>query len=53
MRITVIGSGNSGLIHAAKMYEKGQQVAILKTTSKGNLDFFKKIKQAGEYEVVF
>ncbi|MBR6181750.1 MAG: NAD/NADP octopine/nopaline dehydrogenase family protein [Prevotella sp.] len=52
MRITVIGSGNSGLIHAAKMYEKGQQVAILKTTSKGNLDFFKKIKQAGEYEVV-
>ncbi|MBO4822431.1 MAG: NAD/NADP octopine/nopaline dehydrogenase family protein [Prevotella sp.] len=52
MRITVIGSGNSGLIHAAKMYEKGHQVAILKTTSKGNLDFFKKIKLAGEYEVV-
>lgn len=52
MKITVIGSGNSGLIHAAKLYEKGQQVAILKTTRKGNVDFFNKIKQAGEYEVV-
>lgn len=33
MRITVIGCGNSGLIHAAKLYEKGFEVALLKTSS--------------------
>ena len=52
MRITVIGSGNSGLIHAAKLYEKSYEVAILKTTSKGNVDFFENVREKGEYEVV-
>ena len=33
MRITIIGCGNSGLIHAAKLFEKGHQVALLKTSN--------------------
>lgn len=37
MRITVIGSGNSILIYAAKIYEKSHEVAILRTTSKCNV----------------
>lgn len=33
MRFTIIGCGNSGLIHAAKLYEKGQEIALLKTSN--------------------
>ena len=33
MKFTIIGCGNSGLIHAAKLYEKGYQVALLKTSN--------------------
>ena len=52
MKITVIGSGNSGLIHAAKLYEKSQQVAILKTSNFGNVAFFDKLVKEGKYDVV-
>jgi opine dehydrogenase len=44
MRITIVGCGNSGLIHAAKLYEKGHQVALLKT-SNTNGRFFDIIKE--------
>ncbi len=50
MRITVIGCGNSGLIHAAKLYEKGYEVALLKT-SNTNGRFFDQIKVEGFYHV--
>lgn len=33
MKITIVGCGNSGLIHAAKLYEKGHEVALLKTSN--------------------
>lgn len=33
MRFTIIGCGNSGLIHAAKLFEKGYEVALLKTSN--------------------
>ena len=52
MNISIIGSGNSGLIHAAKLMEKNHRVGILKTSFFGNVDFFDKIKVTGEYEVV-
>lgn len=52
MNITVVGGGNSGLIHAAKLYEKKQNVGILKTSSFGNVGFFDKIQASGEYAVV-
>lgn len=40
MKITVIGCGNAGLIHAAKMIEKGYKVGILKTSNLINKDFY-------------
>ena len=52
MNITVIGSGNAGLIHAAKIFEKGFPVGVLKTSDYGNMDFFNRISQKGEYDVV-
>lgn len=52
MKITVIGSGNSGLIHAAKLFEKGIEVGVLKTSDYGNMSFFNKIAEKSEYEVV-
>ena len=44
MKITIIGCGNSGLIHAAKLFEKGHEVALLKT-SNTNGRFFDLIQE--------
>lgn len=51
MKITIIGCGNSGLIHAAKLHEKGFDVALLKT-SNTNGQFFDIIIEQGGYKVV-
>ena len=50
MKFTIIGCGNSGLIHAAKLYEKGYEVALLKTSNQ-NGRFFDIIKEEGSYHV--
>lgn len=50
MKITIIGCGNSGLIHAAKLYEKGFGVALLKT-SNFNGQFFDIICETGTFRV--
>ena len=52
MNITVVGSGNAGLIHAAKIYEKGFPVGVLKTSNYGNMDFFNRIAARSAYDVV-
>ncbi len=52
MRVTIVGSGNSGLIHAAKIYEKGFPVGVLKTSDYGNMAFFNKIAENNEYDVI-
>ena len=51
MRFTIIGCGNAGLIHAAKLIEAGAEVALLKTSSTYNDDFFNVIKREGGYNV--
>jgi len=51
MRLTIIGSGNAGLIHAAKLIEKGYEVCILKTSSY-NSGYFDKIRKEKAYDVV-
>lgn len=50
MRFTIIGCGNSGLIHAAKLYEKGHKVALLKT-SNTNGRFFDIIQEEKCFKV--
>lgn len=50
MRFTIIGCGNSGLIHAAKLYEKGHEVALLKT-SNTNGRFFDIIQEENGFKV--
>lgn len=50
MKFTIIGCGNSGLIHAAKLYEKGYEVALLKT-SNTNGRFFDIIQEEGFFHV--
>ena len=50
MKITIIGCGNSGLIHAAKLYEKGYEVALLKT-SNTNGRFFDIIQEEKSFKV--
>lgn len=52
MNITIIGCGNSGLIHAAKLIEKGfTSVGILKTSNSINEDFFTVIQKENGYNV--
>lgn len=51
MKFTIIGCGNAGLIHAAKLYEKGKSVALLKTSNVCNNDFYNNIKGKGGYIV--
>ena len=51
MKITIIGCGNSGLIHAAKLIENNVEVGLLKTSSNFNDDFFDVIRKEGGYNV--
>ena len=51
MRFTIIGCGNSGLIHAAKLIESGQEVGLLKTSRSINDEFFNIIQNEGGYNV--
>lgn len=51
MRITVVGCGNSGLVHAAKLIEQGVEVGLLKTSDVVNADYFELMKQEGGYNV--
>lgn len=51
MRVTVVGCGNAGLIHAAKLIEKGVEVALLKTSNAANSEFFDIISHEEGYNV--
>ena len=51
MRFTIIGCGNAGLIHAAKLIENGQEVGLLKTSRGINDEFFNIIQNEGGYNV--
>ena len=51
MRVTIIGCGNAGLIHAAKLIESGLEVALLKTSQTSNSVFFNIICQENGYNV--
>lgn len=51
MKITIVGCGNAGLIHAAKIYEKeANEICILKTSQTNN-EYFDKIVGEGGYRV--
>lgn len=49
--VTIVGCGNAGLIHAAKLIEKGYSVCLLKTSSSSNLSFFDTIVEEQGYQV--
>lgn len=51
MKFTIIGCGNAGLIHAAKLIESGQEVGLLKTSRRINDEFFNIIQNEGGYNV--
>ncbi len=51
MNVTVIGCGNAGLIHAAKMIEEGHKVAILKSSYSVHEEFYNIICSENGYNV--
>ena len=50
-KVTIVGCGNAGLIHAAKLIEKGYEVSLLKTSSSSNTSFFDTIVAEQGYQV--
>lgn len=52
MNITIIGCGNSGLIHAAKIFQQGNNRICLLKSSQSNNAFFDRISEEGHYRVV-
>ena len=50
-KVTIVGCGNAGLIHAAKLTEKGYEVCLLKTSSATNASFFDTISTENGYQV--
>ena len=50
-RVTIVGCGNAGLIHAAKLIEKGYEVCLLKTSSAANNSYFDTIIEEGGFQV--
>ncbi len=50
-KITIVGCGNAGLIHAAKLIEKGYDVCLLKTSSTSNTSFYDTIVSEQGYQV--
>ena len=51
MKITIIGCGNSGLVHAAKLIEQNIEVGLLKTSNSVNEKFFELMQQEGGFNV--
>ena len=51
MKVTIVGCGNAGLIHAAKIFEKGNNQICLLKTSNTNSAYFEKIVAEGGYRV--
>jgi len=52
MKVTVIGCGNSGLIHAAVMLQAGIRVGLLKSSNVVNNNFFDNASAKGSYNVI-
>lgn len=50
MNVTIVGCGNSGLIHAAKLMQKGHRICLLKTSNVNN-SFYDVIQNEGGYHV--
>lgn len=50
-KVTIVGCGNAGLIHAAKLIEKGYDVSLLKTSSTSNTSFFDTIVSEHGFQV--
>lgn len=50
-KITIVGCGNAGLIHAAKLIEKGYDVCLLKTSSVSNGTYFETIVAEQGFQV--
>ncbi len=50
-KVTIIGCGNAGLIHASKLIEKGYEVSLLKTSSSSNASFYNTIVAEQGYQV--
>lgn len=52
MRVTIIGAGNAGFVHTAKLIEKGVDVCICKNSSTVHNAFFNKVELDGGFKAI-
>lgn len=52
MKVTIIGCGNAGMVHAAKLIERHIPVCLLKTSTVTQTDFFSTMKEVGGFNVL-
>ncbi|MBR4135171.1 MAG: NAD/NADP octopine/nopaline dehydrogenase family protein [Bacteroidales bacterium] len=52
MKVTIIGCGNAGMVHAAKLIERHVPVCLLKTSTATQTDFFGSMLEVGGFNVM-
>ncbi|MBO7491636.1 MAG: NAD/NADP octopine/nopaline dehydrogenase family protein [Bacteroidales bacterium] len=52
MKVTIIGCGNAGMVHAAKLIERHIPVCLLKTSTVSQTEFFKSMMEVGGFNVI-
>ncbi|MCR4966092.1 MAG: NAD/NADP octopine/nopaline dehydrogenase family protein [Bacteroidales bacterium] len=52
MKVTIIGCGNAGMVHAAKLIERNVSVCLLKTSSVTQTEFFSSMLEVGGFNVI-
>ena len=52
MKVTIIGCGNAGMVHAAKLIERHVPVCLLKTSTVSQTEFFSSMMEVGGFNVM-
>lgn len=52
MKVTIIGAGNAGFVHAAKLIERGVEVCICKTYDVLHSVIFTKVESQQGFDVI-
>ncbi|MBO4488819.1 MAG: NAD/NADP octopine/nopaline dehydrogenase family protein [Bacteroidales bacterium] len=52
MKVTIIGCGNAGMVHAAKLIERHVPVCLLKTSTVSQTEFFRSMMEVGGFNVI-
>jgi opine dehydrogenase len=52
VRVTIIGAGNAGCVHAAKLYEKGIEICVCKNSQSAHSKFFDMVERESGFQAI-